>query len=131
MIFQVFQYVEILECIIRKPKNQIDWVYLRLVPAEKLIASDPFEINGRIVLGSLFSMVLSVSILADDVNKFFVAVIDRTDLSAGVGLLIPFFVGYAITLALAFMQKLMTALEIAFSLEQINRQRPVRSRSRD
>ncbi|MFZ1431645.1 MAG: hypothetical protein WAS21_33400 [Geminicoccaceae bacterium] len=92
-------------------------IYLRLVPTETLIASDPFEVNGRIVLGSLFSMVISVTILAHDVSQFFEAVIQRENFSDGIGLLIPFFLGYAITLALAFMQKLISALEIAFSLE--------------
>lgn len=93
-------------------------VYLRLLPAEALRESDAFEVNGRILLGCLFSTVLSLTVLAKSVTTFFEQLTAPGALEGGIYLLIPFGVGYAIPFALALMQRFIRALEFIFAIDE-------------
>lgn len=93
-------------------------VYLRLLPAEALRESDAFEVNGRILLGCLFSTVLSLTVLANSVTTFFEQLAAPGALQGGINLLIPFGVGYAIPFALALMQRFIRALEFIFGIDE-------------
>jgi hypothetical protein len=91
-------------------------VYLRLLPPEALRESDAFEVNGRILLGCLFSTVLSLTLLPWRFTTFFQQLHSGT-LTGGIDLLIPFGVGYAIPFALALMQRFIRALEFVFGID--------------
>jgi hypothetical protein len=96
-------------------------VYLRLLPAEALRESDAFEVNGRILLGCLFSTVLSLTVLASSLTAFFAQMSKSIDaLEGSINLLIPFGVGYAIPFALALMQRIIRALEFIFGIDEGN-----------
>jgi hypothetical protein len=95
-------------------------VYLRLLPTEALRESDAFEVNGRILLGCLFSTVLSLTVLANSMTTFFEQLFKKSVVApdGSVNLLIPFGVGYAIPFALALMQRIIHALEFIFGLDE-------------
>lgn len=95
---------------------------LKLVPQQTLNASDRFEFFGRIILGCLFSLVISIS-MVPNVHALFMALetINRPgatgNLPSSPLLLLPFLLGYSIPLVLRLLEKIMQAVELTLGAE--------------
>jgi len=100
---------------------------LKLVPQATLNASDEFEVFGRIILGCLFSTILTITI-GSKVYLFFLwleqlkydAATERSDSSDphyALLALLPFLLGYSIPLVLRLLEKMIQAVELTLGAE--------------
>src|SRR5574338_335353 len=99
---------------------------LKLTPEQAISASDEFEVIGRMILGSIFSMIISTA-LNEDLSNFF-RWLQQAELGENppaphqsILMLAPFLLGYSIPLALAVLQKFLAAIELVFGIDD---QRP-------
>jgi hypothetical protein len=97
---------------------------LKLMPQETLRTSDEFEVIGRIILGCLFSTILSMTLAPEQLAGFFEAIQNsrasaeiKTGLKGGVILLLPFLAGYSIQLVLKLLEKAILAVELTIGLD--------------
>lgn len=90
---------------------------LKLMPQQTFNSSDQFEFFGRILLGCLFSMVLSIT-LVDDVYGFMnsLAASEKTRDRFPMALA-PFILGYSIPLVLRLLEKITQAVELTIGVE--------------
>lgn len=102
---------------------------LKLMPQETLKVSDEFEVVGRIFLGSLFSLVFALTIIAPDMRGFFrnfsTTPSAGADASGNAKLLLPFLCGYSIPLVLGLLEKVIHAIELTIGLDD-RRESPIR-----
>lgn len=91
---------------------------LKLMPQQTFNSSDQFEFFGRILLGCLFSMVLSIT-LVDDVYGFMnsLAALERNPKDRFPMALAPFILGYSIPLVLRLLEKITQAVELTIGVE--------------
>lgn len=95
---------------------------LRLIPAQVINTGDEFEVVTRVVLGCLFSLVLTLTLNAD-LAQFFRSLQDAEmdacsgSTRQGLMALSPFLLGYSITLVLSILEKSLMAVEIALGVE--------------
>ncbi|WP_159998387.1 hypothetical protein, partial [Roseomonas sp. 18066] len=91
---------------------------LKLVPQATLRGSDLFEVIGRIILGCLFSLVLAVTIAAQDMIAFFSDLASaQPQGKSGPIMLLPFLAGYSIQLVLGLLEKAIRALQLTLDLD--------------
>jgi len=106
---------------------------LKMLPQQSFNASDEFEVIGRIVLGCLFSTILSIT-LVPNVREFFAALENpkmMTSATTGPLALLPFLLGYSIPLVLRILEKVIQAVELTIGAEDRRAAIPtVRSQSR-
>jgi hypothetical protein len=115
---------------------------LRFIPEQVTNSGDEFEVIGRIVLGCLFSLVLSITLNRDLFD--FIEWLQRDN--AGVGVLpagargepgankptlgfmvlAPFLLGYSISLVLNVLEKLVTAVEVTLGINEAKENRTTR-----
>jgi len=92
---------------------------LKLMPQEALQRSDRFEVPGRIFLGCLFSLVLSLTLIFQPLTDFY-DTISKLESGgapkAGLQLLLPFLCGYSIPLVLGLLAKSIQAIELTLGL---------------
>lgn len=95
---------------------------LRLIPAQVINTGDEFEVVTRVVLGCLFSLVLTLA-LNEDLAQFFRSLQEAETTAEsrttrqGLMALSPFLLGYSITLVLSVLEKSLMAIEIALGVE--------------
>jgi energy-coupling factor transporter transmembrane protein EcfT len=89
---------------------------LKLMPQETLRSTDEFEVFGRIVLGCLFSTILTVTLAPDEMKAFFESVY-KPKLESSVKLLLPFLAGYSIPLVLKLLEKAIRAVELTIGMD--------------
>lgn len=95
---------------------------LRLIPAQVINIEDEFEVVTRVVLGCLFSVVLTLA-LNDELAMFFQSLRNPEmgpylrSTRQGLMALAPFLLGYSTTLVLAILEKSVMAVEIALGVE--------------
>jgi hypothetical protein len=104
---------------------------LKLIPENTLKKSDEFEVFGRILLGVLFSFVLSSTLLSDELNTFFskLATGQLSKDGSNLKLLLPFLAGYSLPLVLGLLDKAIRAIELTIGVDD-RRSDPPNSRSR-
>jgi hypothetical protein len=91
---------------------------LRLMPQETLLrTSDEFEVVGRIVLGFLFSTILALTLVPQEIAGFFQSLNTPKDMKSGITLLLPFLAGYSIPLVLKLLEKAIRAVELTIGLD--------------
>jgi hypothetical protein len=103
---------------------------LKLMPQEMLQRSEEMEVIGRIFLGCLFSLVLTLTLAPRPLLEF------REYLVRGIGsppqggvqLLLPFLCGYSIPLVLGLLSKAIEAIELTLGLEMRRRPRAPKPR---
>lgn len=92
---------------------------MKLAPQPSVVISDVFEFYGRIVLGCLFSTILSLTLIKD-IEQFFYALhggFASADAKTGPLALAPFLFGYSIPLVLRILEKIVQAIEITIGAE--------------
>jgi hypothetical protein len=90
---------------------------LKLLPQETLRTSDEFELVGRLVLGCLFSTVLSITLTSRELIQFFGSLRSTEVVEGGAMLLLPFLAGYSIPLVLGLLDKAIRAVELTVGLD--------------
>ena len=103
---------------------------LKLIPQQSLNTADEFDVLGRVILGCLFSTIMSVTLIPD-VVRFFASLESlnpQTAPTSGALVLLPFLLGYSIPLALRILEKVIQAVEIAIGADdrRTNSNRPGR-----
>jgi hypothetical protein len=102
---------------------------LKLRPHDTPQRPDGLEAVGRIFLGCIFSLVLSLAFVAKPLLDFYQFMAGRGDAPAvGVQLLLPFLCGYSIPLVLGLLDKAIQAVEITLGLTQAPLGRRVKQR---
>lgn len=107
---------------------------LQLRPQQKVRQkAEEIEVVGRIFLGCLFSVVLSLTLLASPLWAFADDVIKsskptQADRAAG-QLLFPFLCGYSMPLVLGLLDKFVQAAELTLGLNDLKPRRRGRGRS--
>jgi len=92
---------------------------LKILPQETLKTTDEVEVVGRIFLGCLFSLVLCVTLTAEDMTKFFAKLGDASNKESvnSIKLMLPFLCGYSIQLVLGLLGKMIRAVELTIGLD--------------
>jgi hypothetical protein len=91
---------------------------LKLIPQQMLRSSDEFEVFVRIMLGVLFSFILSMTILSGDIKSFFEQMSKSASIpKQGALLLTPFLLGYSLPLVLGLLDKAIKAVELTIGIE--------------
>lgn len=97
---------------------------LKLIPQETLRSNDELEVVGRIFLGCLFSLVLCLTIIPNELYNFFRSFntfgngsVSQSSGGSGAKLLLPFLCGYSIPLVLGLLGKIIRAVELTIGLE--------------
>jgi hypothetical protein len=90
---------------------------LKLAPTGAPKPPEQMEVIGRIFLGCLFSLVLSLAFILKPLQDLHSFIADGTAApDVGVQLLLPFLCGYSIPLVLGLLDKAIQAVEITFGL---------------
>jgi hypothetical protein len=92
---------------------------LKMAPVQTLNTADFFEVVGRVMLGCLFSTVLSLT-LFPQIGKFLESLnapVGNADPAAGAIALAPFLLGYSIPLVLRLLDKVIQAIELTVGAE--------------
>lgn len=90
---------------------------LKLIPQQTLRSSDEFEVIVRIILGVLFSFVISLTIVSSEVTTFFRDMPTSAGPKQGAVLLLPFLAGYSLSLVLSLLEKTIKAIEMTIGIE--------------
>lgn len=105
---------------------------LKLMPQEALQRSEQFEVPGRILLGCLFSLVLSLTLIFQPLADFYETILAigqaQEPPKASVQLLLPFLCGYSIPLVLGLLGKSIQAIELTLGLTDPKDVRRTRAR---
>jgi len=91
---------------------------LKMVPQESLRTSDEFEVLSRILLGCLFSIILTMTLTITEVGDFMKVMHGAlTEIKGGYKLLLPFLSGYSLPLVLKLLDKAITAVELTIGAQ--------------
>jgi hypothetical protein len=95
---------------------------IKLIPEEILRQSDEFEVIARLILGCLFSTIITVTLLVNPMTAFFHSLhiggpTENLEIKGGIQLIVPFLAGYSLPMVLRILEKTIRAVELTIGAE--------------